>query len=108
MAATTPTKATMSALSTGPTVFGSLDVPLAVDPSYRVSVNADMGRNAAMVQCAECGKLGDGSMEGWRAMLGTDIDNDNTPTETYLFSPDFADREFGPPPTTRSSRRSRR
>jgi hypothetical protein len=45
-----------------------------------------------MVRCAECGKLGDGSMEGWRSMLGTDIDDENAPTETYLFCPDCADR----------------
>jgi hypothetical protein len=68
-------------------------------------VNADTGTNLnaeaikaeAMVRCAERGKLGEGSMEGWRAMLGTDIDDENTPTETYLFCPACADREFGPP-----------
>jgi hypothetical protein len=50
-----------------------------------------------MVRCAECGTLGEGSMEGWRAMLGTDIDDEHTTTETYLFCPVRADREFGPP-----------
>jgi hypothetical protein len=53
-------------------------------------------------RCEECGKLGEGSMEGWRAMLGTDIDDENAPTETYLFCPACADREFGP---SRSDRR---
>jgi len=37
-------------------------------------------------------QAGDGSMEGWRSMLGTDIDDENAPTETYLFCPDCADR----------------
>jgi len=62
-------------------------------------VNADTGKNltAAMVRCAECGKVGEGWMEGWRAMLGTDIDDEDAPTETYLFCPACADREFGPP-----------
>jgi hypothetical protein len=50
-----------------------------------------------MVRCAECGKLGEGSMEGWRAMLGTDVDDENAPTETHLFCPVCAEREFGPP-----------
>jgi hypothetical protein len=50
-----------------------------------------------MLRCVECGKVGEGSMEGWRAMLGTDIDDEYVPTETYLFCPDCADREFGPP-----------
>jgi hypothetical protein len=53
--------------------------------------------SVAMVRCAECGKLGEGSMEGWRAMLGTDIDDENAPTEAYAFCPDYAEREFGPP-----------
>jgi hypothetical protein len=30
-------------------------------------------------------------------MLGTDIDDEDPPTETYLFCPACADREFGPP-----------
>jgi hypothetical protein len=45
-----------------------------------------------MVRCAECGKLGEGSMEGWRAMLGIDIDDENAPTEAYVFCPACADR----------------
>jgi hypothetical protein len=48
-------------------------------------MNAGHGKNAeteAMVRCAECGKLGEGSMDGWRAMLGTDIDDENAPPET--------------------------
>jgi hypothetical protein len=35
-------------------------------------------------------------MEGWRAMLGADIDDENAATETYLFCPACAEREFGP------------
>jgi hypothetical protein len=57
-------------------------------------------RTGAMVRCAECGKLGEGSMKGWRAMLGTvdaDADDEYLPTEAYLFCPACADREFGPP-----------
>jgi hypothetical protein len=50
-----------------------------------------------MLRCAECGKVGEGSMEGWRAMLGTDMDDENAPTETHLFCPACAEREFGPP-----------
>jgi hypothetical protein len=49
-----------------------------------------MGKNphgSAMIRCAECGKLGEGSLEGLRAMLGTDVDDENAPTETYLFLP---------------------
>jgi hypothetical protein len=49
-----------------------------------------------MVRCAECGKLGEGSMEGWRAVLGVDIDDEDAPARTYLFCPACADREFGP------------
>jgi hypothetical protein len=66
----------------------------------RPAVNADTGKNlkaGAMVRCAECGKLGEGSMEGWQAMLSIDIDDENTPTETHLFCPACAEREFGPP-----------
>jgi hypothetical protein len=36
------------------------------------------------------------SHEGWRAMLGTDIDDENAPTDAYLFCPDCAEREFRP------------
>jgi hypothetical protein len=50
-----------------------------------------------MVRCEECGKLGEGPMEGWRALLGVDIDDENEPTETYLFCPACAEREFDPP-----------
>ena len=50
-----------------------------------------------MFRCAECGKLGKGSMEGWRAMVGTDIDDENAPPKAYVFCPDCAEREFGPP-----------
>jgi hypothetical protein len=36
-------------------------------------------------------------MEGWRAMLGIDFDDENAPTERYLFCPACAERESGPP-----------
>ncbi len=49
-----------------------------------------------MLWCVECGKLSYDSMEGWRAMLGTDIDDENAPTEVYVFCPACADRQFGP------------
>jgi hypothetical protein len=49
-----------------------------------------------MIRCPECGKLGEGSMTGWRAMLGTDVDYENAPTEAYLFCPACANKEFGP------------
>jgi hypothetical protein len=61
-----------------------------------------------MVRCAECGKLGEGSMEGWRAMLGTDVDDEDAPTEAYLSAPHAPTGSSGRlEPTTRSSRRSR-
>jgi hypothetical protein len=47
-----------------------------------------------MLWCLECGKLGEGSMKGWRALLG--VDDENPPTGAYLFCPDCAEREFGP------------
>jgi hypothetical protein len=56
-----------------------------------------------MVRCAECGKLGEGSMKGWRAMLGIDIDDENAATETYLFCPECAQRDSALPKETEAS-----
>jgi hypothetical protein len=41
----------------------------------------DMGitRWAAMLRCEECGKPAEGSMKGWRAFLGTDVDDETAP-----------------------------
>jgi hypothetical protein len=61
-------------------------------------VNADAEENAetaAMLRCEECGKLGEDSMKGWRALVGTDVDDEDAPTEAYLLCPACADREFG-------------
>jgi hypothetical protein len=46
----------------------------------------------------ECGKLGEGSM-GWRAMLGTDVDDEDASARTYVSCPDCADRGFRPAST---------
>jgi hypothetical protein len=46
---------------------------------------------AAMLWCVER------SMKGLRAMLGTDIEDENAHTEAYVFCPACADWEFGPP-----------
>jgi hypothetical protein len=74
-------------------------------------VNADTGTNLILgrwLGARKCGHLGEGSMEGWRARLGIDIDDENTPTETYLSCPACAE---GSParlePTKRNFRSSR-
>ena len=36
-------------------------------------------------------------MVGWRAMLGTDGDGDDPWVEAFVFCPDCAEKEFGPP-----------
>jgi hypothetical protein len=49
------------------------------------------------LRCDECDKVAEGAMKGWRALLGTDALDEHEPTNTYVFCPDCAEREFGPP-----------
>jgi hypothetical protein len=49
------------------------------------------------VRCTECGKPGEGSMDGWRALLGTDPDDEQATDERARLCPECAEREFGPP-----------
>jgi hypothetical protein len=44
-----------------------------------------------MLRCEECGKLGEGSMDGWRALLGVDADDEDAPERAYLFCPECAE-----------------
>jgi hypothetical protein len=62
-------------------------------------VNAGWARRdcGEMPWCVECGRLGEGPMDGWRALLGVDVDDEDAPEQAYLFCPDCAGREFGPP-----------
>ena len=50
-----------------------------------------------MLRCEECGKQGHGAMKGWRALPGADVDDEDAPIRVYVFCPDCAEREFGPP-----------
>jgi hypothetical protein len=47
-------------------------------------------------QCAECSKVAEGDLKGWRALLGADPDDENAPPSAHLFCPECAEREFGP------------
>jgi hypothetical protein len=67
---------------------GSGACPIATSRLTATRINRGAAaRTEAMVWCAGCGKLGEGSMEGWRAMLGTNTDDENAPTETYFVLP---------------------
>jgi hypothetical protein len=50
-----------------------------------------------MVRCEERGKLGEGSMEGWRALLGLDIDDENEPYRDVLVLPRLRREGVRPP-----------
>jgi hypothetical protein len=65
-------------------------------------MNARHGKNAktaATLRCEGCGRLGEGSMDGWRALLGVDVDDEDVPEQAYLFCPDCTEQEFGLPRT---------
>ena len=50
-----------------------------------------------MLRCAECGTTSSDGI-GWRALLATDIDDDDepVPVEAVVYCPACALREFGP------------
>ena len=49
-----------------------------------------------MLVCEECGKVAPDDAKGWRAFLGVDVNRDEG-TRVYVFCPECAEREFGPP-----------
>jgi hypothetical protein len=50
----------------------------------------------AVVRCEACGKVVEEPMDGWRALLGVDVDDEDAPEQAHLYCPDCAEREFGP------------
>jgi hypothetical protein len=42
---------------------------------------------AVMLRCEGCGKLGEGPMDGWRALLGVDVDDEDAPDQAYQRRP---------------------
>ena len=51
---------------------------------------------AEVLVCEECGKVAADDAKGWRAFLGVDVNRDEG-TRVYVFCPECAEREFGPP-----------
>lgn len=47
--------------------------------------------------CAECGRRAPEDARGWRALIGHDPEHKLGPQTVYVFCPECAEREFGPP-----------
>jgi hypothetical protein len=47
--------------------------------------------------CEECGRVAPDNAKGWRAFLGVDVNEEEEGTRVYIFCPECAEREFGPP-----------